>query len=145
MGRIPTWEALKQRNIRIMDSVCVIREIGIESVDHITTGCLVAAVVWEHVSRWCKIPPIFGFSVRDLLELYKTIEIGETKKEALHGIVIMACWRIRKAGNEKVFNSKVVNLEEIIGDIKSLGFLWFKNKSKNRSIEWMNWCRFDFM
>ncbi|XP_076940478.1 uncharacterized protein LOC143609668 [Bidens hawaiensis] len=100
-------------------------EVEGESVDHITTGCGVAAVVWEHISRWCKVPPIYGFSVRDFLELHKSIKLGDLEKDAFHGIIVIAYWSIWKARNNKVFKGIEIKVEDIIIDIKSLGFLWF--------------------
>ncbi|XP_076917387.1 uncharacterized protein LOC143577439 [Bidens hawaiensis] len=107
------------------------------------TGCGIPAVVWEHISRWCKVPPIFGFSV--LLELHKTTKLGVVEKEAFHGIITIACWRLWKAKNEKVFDGKEVIVKEIIGDIKAYGFLWFKYRSKHKTLAWSNWCKFAFM
>ncbi|XP_076949911.1 uncharacterized protein LOC143622733 [Bidens hawaiensis] len=100
MDRLPTRK-----------SVCPLCEMSGETADHIMTGCGVSSVVWDHISRWCKFPPIFGFTVRDLLELYKIINVVTIKKEALHGIIIIACWRIWKARNEKVFEGKAVNVK----------------------------------
>ncbi|XP_076895079.1 uncharacterized protein LOC143547568 [Bidens hawaiensis] len=122
MKRIPTKDVLEKRNIPVLNKSCILCDSGIESADHIYTGCMVAAVVWENISRWCKVPPIFGFSVRDLLELHKVNYIGANKNEVLHGIIIIACWTIWKARNEKVFEGKDVKIEEIIADIKSFIF-----------------------
>ncbi|XP_076954216.1 uncharacterized protein LOC143628536 [Bidens hawaiensis] len=118
--------ALVKRNIQVEDDRCLLCDVGFESADHITTGCLVASVVWDHISQWCKVPPIFGFTVRDLLDLYKSMELGDVEKEVFHGIVIVACWRIWMARNEKFFKGKEVKIEELIGDIKSSGYFWYK-------------------
>ncbi|XP_076905161.1 uncharacterized protein LOC143560836 [Bidens hawaiensis] len=104
-----------------------------------------AAIVWDHVSRWCKVPPIFGFSVRDVSDLHKSIKLGVVEKEAFHGIVIIACWEIWKAKNEKVFAGKEVKIEEIIGYIKLFAFLWYKHRSKKRPLDWSSWCKFELM
>ncbi|XP_076917527.1 uncharacterized protein LOC143577631 [Bidens hawaiensis] len=65
------------------------------------------------------------FTVRDHLELHKSIKLGDIENEVFHGVIIIACWRIWKARNDKVFEGKEVKVEDIIGDIKVLGFLWF--------------------
>ncbi|XP_076910753.1 uncharacterized protein LOC143568484 [Bidens hawaiensis] len=116
--------------LKVSDNICALCEVEGESADHITTGCGDAALVWEHISRWWKVPPIYGFSVRDLLELHKSIKFGDVEKHVLHGIIVIACWSIWKAINDKVFEGIEVIVEDIIGDIKSLGFFWFKNMSK---------------
>ncbi|XP_076941741.1 uncharacterized protein LOC143611423 [Bidens hawaiensis] len=102
IGRLPSKGVLERRNVRVSDNICVLCEVEGKSVDHITTGCGVAAVVWEHVSRWCKVPPIYAFSVRDPLELHKSIKLGDVEKDAFHGIIVIACWSIWKARNNKV-------------------------------------------
>ncbi|XP_076921629.1 uncharacterized protein LOC143583114 [Bidens hawaiensis] len=145
MDRLPTRRVLERRNIRVTDSVCPLCDSEVETVDHIMTGCGVSTMVWEHISRWCNVPPIFGFSVRDILELHKSTNIGANKKEVFHGIIIIALWKIWKARNEHVFEGKEINLFEIIGDIKASGFLWYKYSSKFRSLVWSNWCNFDFI
>ncbi|XP_076900492.1 uncharacterized protein LOC143554672 [Bidens hawaiensis] len=145
MNRIPTRGALERRNLSIPSIECALCEVGRESADHITTGCFVSTIVWDHISRWCKIAPIYGFSVRDMLEFHKIIKLGEIEKEVFHRIIIIGCWRIWKARNEKVFEGKEVKVEEIIGDIKVLGFLWFNKRSKYRSVDWLKWYKFDFM
>ncbi|XP_076890001.1 uncharacterized protein LOC143540934 [Bidens hawaiensis] len=97
MNRIPTRMALVRRNVPVTNDLCVFCELGNESADHIITGCMVAAIVWDH------------------------------------------------ARNEKVFEGKDIKIEDIIGDIKSLGFLWFKYRSKNRFLDWSSWCKFKLM
>ncbi|XP_076926566.1 uncharacterized protein LOC143589796 [Bidens hawaiensis] len=119
-NRIPTRVALARRNVMVTNDLCALCGDQKETTYHIYTGCMVATVVWDHISRWCKVPPVFSFSVRDLLNLHKSIKLGLVEKEAFHGIVIVACWRIWKARNEKVFEGKDVKIEEVIGDIKCL-------------------------
>ncbi|XP_076920623.1 uncharacterized protein LOC143581819 [Bidens hawaiensis] len=80
MDRIPTRRALIRRNIRVNDIVCPLCDSGEETADNLLTGCGAVSVVWDHISRWCKVPPIFGFSVRDLLELHTNINLGANKK-----------------------------------------------------------------
>ncbi|XP_076911852.1 uncharacterized protein LOC143569957 [Bidens hawaiensis] len=61
--------------------------------------------------------------IRDLLELHKSIKLGDVAKEAFHRIIIIVCWSIWIARNDKVFEGSEVKVEDIIGGIKSLGFL----------------------
>ncbi|XP_076948386.1 uncharacterized protein LOC143620614 [Bidens hawaiensis] len=145
INRIPTRGALESKNIRVEDNLCVFCEMGVETADHLFTHCAFAAIVWEHISRWCKIPHIFSFSVKNLLELHKTVKLGEKEKEVFHGLVIVACWRIWKARNEKVYEGKEVKIEDLIGDIKSLGVFWFLNRGKNKILDWSKWCKFELM
>lgn len=87
---------------------------------------MIVVVVWDHITR-CKVDPICGFTLTDLLELCNSIGFGVVE-EACHRSVIIGC-RIWKAKNEKVFEAKEVEIEEIIRGIKSFRFLWYKQMS----------------
>lgn len=59
--------------------------------------------------------------------------------------IIIACWSLWNARNEKDFEGKKVKIENIIGNIKSFGFLWLKYRGRKRSLLWSNWCNFVLM
>ncbi|XP_021974619.1 uncharacterized protein LOC110869694 [Helianthus annuus] len=101
MGRIATVDALSRRNSFSGDSTCVLCEESDESADHLLCGCRVASHVWCMVSRWCRVSPIFVFSVRDLLGLSDFSGLGELAKEAFHEILIVGAWCIWRARNNK--------------------------------------------
>ncbi|MFS7991238.1 hypothetical protein Hanom_Chr12g01068431 [Helianthus anomalus] len=94
------------------------------------------------ISRWCRVPPIFAFSTKDLLESHKNGILKGKEKEAMHGIIIVACWCLWLARNKAKFSDVQVKVDKVFGDVKSLGFLWFKNRYKNNPITWTDWCKF---
>ncbi|XP_022007309.1 uncharacterized protein LOC110906495 [Helianthus annuus] len=51
----------------------------------------------------------------------------------------------QSARNEEVFSSKEPNVVEMIADIKTLGFLWYKYRFKGKVVDWDQWCSFDLM
>ncbi|KAJ0948845.1 hypothetical protein HanRHA438_Chr01g0032231 [Helianthus annuus] len=116
-----------------------------EYAEHLFCGCGTASGVWSLVSQWCGIPPIYAFTVRDLLDLYKSVSLSSVKKEVLHGVIIIACWRKWKARNEMIFASKKMNVVKIFVEVKALGFLWFFNRYKKKCIDWKDWCSFNFV
>ncbi|KAJ0532539.1 putative reverse transcriptase zinc-binding domain-containing protein [Helianthus annuus] len=91
LNRIPTREVLKKRNIQVGDSLCPFCGSDEESTDHLFIACYVASNVWNGISGWCRIPNIFAFSIKDLLDLHKTLGASEKKKEAVQGRVRIAC------------------------------------------------------
>ncbi|XP_076890778.1 uncharacterized protein LOC143541995 [Bidens hawaiensis] len=119
---IPTLEALQNRNIMMYSDICRLCDSTKETVDHLFAGCSVAYKVWSWVS-WCKVHRFFGFSIRDLVELHNIVSLSLVKKEVFQGIIFIACWRIWKARNELIYEDKPVIVEEIIEDVKVLGFL----------------------
>ncbi|XP_076883362.1 uncharacterized protein LOC143532102 [Bidens hawaiensis] len=125
--------------------ICRLCDSAKETVDHLFAGCGVADKVWSWVSSWCKIHQFFGSSIRDLVEFHNTIALSQVKKEVFQGIIFIACWRIWKARNELFFENKPVILEEIIEDVKVLGFLWYCNRPKLKRVSWVDWCSFNLM
>ncbi|XP_022019760.1 uncharacterized protein LOC110919816 [Helianthus annuus] len=135
-------DALKKRNIDRGDQTCVLCGEVDETVEHLFTSCNIASTVWSIVSMWCKIPMIWAFSVRDLLESHENIDLKGKKKQVIQGIIRIGCWSIWKARNESRFNNNPVKLEVIIREIKSVGFLWLNSRSKDSAVKWEEWCNF---
>lgn len=142
---LPTKEALQRRNIMVDDQVCSFCGELEETVDHIFTECRLAGGVWQALSNWWHIPPIFAFSVRDLMEIHKHAGVSSVKGEVIRGLIIVACWEMWKARNERIFSHRTCTSVEIISAVKAIGFLWFKKRSKCKDVEWDNWCNFNIM
>ncbi|XP_076959033.1 uncharacterized protein LOC143634987 [Bidens hawaiensis] len=145
LDRLPTKMALLRRSVPVDNPVCIWCETCDETIEHLLTGCGIAAGVWNGISRWCRIPGMFVFHVSDLVEMHEHCAISGNKKTVLHGIIIIACWRLWKARNEKIFSSKDTKVADLITDIKALGFLWYKHRFKRGVVDWKRWCSFDLM
>ncbi|KAJ0814615.1 putative RNA-directed DNA polymerase [Helianthus annuus] len=144
LDRIPTKVALYRRNIACGGCLCPFCEEHDESTEHIFTGCGTANGVWNGIARWIHLPPFYFFSVKDLIELAKNVGWSSGKKEVLHGIVILTCWCIWKARNERIFGNSSRNVVEIVSDIKALGFLWYSNRCRKSEVVWKDWQTFNF-
>ncbi|KAM0072977.1 putative reverse transcriptase zinc-binding domain-containing protein [Helianthus debilis subsp. tardiflorus] len=145
MDRISTVVELVKRNINIANTNCPLCEFDDETVEHVFTSCFVALVVWPKISRWCKVPNIYTFSFRDLLDFHSRCGLGEKAAEALKGIIRIAYWSLWRARNGLKFNGKKVRIDDIVSEVKSVGFLWFKSRSELKNIDWDSWCKFVFM
>ncbi|XP_022024630.1 uncharacterized protein LOC110924964 [Helianthus annuus] len=145
MGRIPTADALSKRGMQVGDGLCPLCKSEAESVDHLFTSCVVAIVLWQKVSLWCRIPPIFAFSFHDLLEVYKSSHVKVVEKPVIQGIIFSAIWCLWKARNKAVFSGIEAKVESIFCDVKSFGYLWFKYRSSNNHISWLDWCNFSLL
>ncbi|KAF5772400.1 putative reverse transcriptase zinc-binding domain-containing protein [Helianthus annuus] len=143
LDRLPTKMALARRHINIDDLSCVWCEDAEENIEHVLTGCAIASGVWNSLASWCNIPRPFVFHVNDLVELHEHSRVTGIKKKVLQGIIIIACWRLWRARNDKVFDSKAPIVTELVADIKSLGFLWYKHRFKAGVVDWSRWCLFD--
>ncbi|KAF5783304.1 putative reverse transcriptase zinc-binding domain-containing protein [Helianthus annuus] len=145
LGSIATVDALKRRNINIQDTKCCVCNKEEESIDHLFTGCLVARIMWQAISRWCRTQQIFAFSFRDLLEVNNHLGLKEPEKSSVCGIIIIGCWSIWRSRKEARFANKTVKMDKIISEVKSVGFLWARNRSKCKDLSWENWCKFVIM
>ncbi|KAJ0837013.1 putative reverse transcriptase zinc-binding domain-containing protein [Helianthus annuus] len=142
MGRIPTTDALRKRGINVGEELCPLCRSEEESSDHLFTSCMISAVLWQKVSSWCRVPPIFAFSVRDLLVLHKSGPLKAKERLVFQGIIRVACWCLWLARNNARFLGKEVKVEAIFSEVRFLGFLWFKHRIRNNPISWSDWCKY---
>ncbi|KAJ0801471.1 putative reverse transcriptase zinc-binding domain-containing protein [Helianthus annuus] len=142
MDKVPTAKALVRRNIGISTSLCPMCNSEEETVDHVFNTCIIAANVWNGVSVWCKIPNIFAFYLKDLLHIFKDLDVSEKKKEVVQGIILIGCWSLWRARNNAKFSNTPIRIENILSEIKALGFLWFSYRSKHKGLEWRDWLSF---
>ncbi|KAJ0788573.1 putative RNA-directed DNA polymerase [Helianthus annuus] len=140
--KIPTRSALVKRNINIPDPYCCFCGDYEESTDHLFTGCSLAVRVWALFCGWARLPPLFAFSFRDLAEFHKVCNLNKEEKTVVKGLIIIGSWCIWKERNDKIFSNSGGRSEDIMRNIKSLGFLWLKNRSKFKDIVWVEWCIF---
>ncbi|XP_021996032.1 uncharacterized protein LOC110893224 [Helianthus annuus] len=139
--RIPTRQALARRNILIVSVDCILCGADTEIVDHLFSACSIAASVWEKISDWIKIPPVFAFSFGDILSTHERVGENRKAKDIIRGLLMIACWCIWKACNEKFFSNGKGCSTEIFGEVKSIGFRWLKCRSSHKSIVWSEWCK----
>ncbi|XP_035841256.1 uncharacterized protein LOC110918839 [Helianthus annuus] len=142
LNRIPTKDALLHRNIYVENGLCGLCGEVEESVDHLFSGCRFASGMWDAIASWCNIPRFYVFSLSDVLLVLNDLPYTAKKKDIMYGIIIIACWRIWKARNDKIFNGSVSSVTLLVADVKSLAFLWFKCRHKEGCIDWRNWCNF---
>ncbi|PWA53584.1 RNA-directed DNA polymerase, eukaryota, Reverse transcriptase zinc-binding domain protein [Artemisia annua] len=77
-----------------------------------------------------------------LLKFYKHIQGPKWAKKLIRGIVMTTCWAIWNARNKKVFDNISPKVQEVVALVKSLSFLWIKNRSKFKSVLWKDWAVF---
>ncbi|KAK1436346.1 hypothetical protein QVD17_02125 [Tagetes erecta] len=140
--RIATRLALSYRGIPLDSTRCPHCGDYDESANHLLVSCYIAHLVWQHISSWCKIPPLFAFTTKDILEAHKHINVSSKKKKIIQAIILTACWSLWKTRNERIFEDKEVILSNLLQDIRSLGFIWIKNRSSLKSVMWKDWCSF---
>ncbi|KAF5790976.1 putative RNA-directed DNA polymerase [Helianthus annuus] len=142
MERLPTRSALARRNVPVPNQLCVLCGEYEETCDHIFVSCHFAQSVWQNIAVWCKIPPIIAFGINDLLSLHVSIP-GSKRRKAVHAIVMVAIWSIWKIRNDVVFRQVSPIFTKALDEIKSMAYLWIKNRSKVVTLSWEDWSRFN--
>ncbi|XP_021986259.1 uncharacterized protein LOC110882582 [Helianthus annuus] len=142
LDRLATRDNLRRRNVDITSVMCHFCDEYEETVDHLLTACSVAIRVWETVSAWCNIPPIFAFEFKDLMDSHNSIQVGKKAKKIILWLAIISCWYIWKGRNELVFNQMRRSPQEIMVEIKLRGFGWVKNRPSCKYISWKDWCKY---
>ncbi|MFS8034639.1 putative reverse transcriptase zinc-binding domain-containing protein [Helianthus anomalus] len=142
LDRIPKASALLRRNITVGAGFCYFCGECKKTTEHLFTACIIAHGVWNAIAAWLKIPPVFIFSLKDVIQLPESANCS-TDKKIMFGICIVTCWKIWATRNEVVFKQAKANVTKIVSDIKSFSFLWYNSRSKKDRITWKDWCMFD--
>ncbi|XP_035840304.1 uncharacterized protein LOC118487510 [Helianthus annuus] len=145
LDRLPTRVALAHRNINMASIRCPLCGDKDESTSHLFAECFVSSVVWEMVSSWLKIPPIYAFTSEDLLRVHQNITGPAAMKKMVQAIILTSCWSLWKQRNDTIFYGNRVDISRIFAEIKSTSFLWVKNRAKMYSLEWSDWCSFNVL
>ncbi|XP_035845398.1 uncharacterized protein LOC118491608 [Helianthus annuus] len=145
MGRVATTSALEKRNIIVPKKNCVFCDYISETVEHLFSGCIFATGIWAAVTSWCRIPNIFVFSVRDIVDLHKSVGLDGITKIAFQGIMFTALWSIWRARNNHIFSEKKQSVLDLVTEIKTVSFLWFRSRYRYGCIDWKDWCNFEMM
>ena len=66
-------------------------------------------------------------------------------KVVFQGIIFLSCWVIWRARNKLKFEGKTVKIEEVISEIKSIGFLWVRSRAKFSNLSWTDWCKYEIV
>ncbi|KAJ0954972.1 hypothetical protein HanRHA438_Chr00c03g0844201 [Helianthus annuus] len=73
-----------------------------ESSEHLFVSCGLGQALWQAISSWCKVTPIYAFGLKDILELHTVMGSSPRFKKAVHAVCLSAIWCIWKARNECV-------------------------------------------
>ncbi|KAL8205884.1 hypothetical protein R6Q57_009435 [Mikania cordata] len=98
--------------------------------DHLFSSCFLSSLLWQGISSWCKIDPIYAFFVKDLLEVHRFINGSWNKRESIHAIMLTAIWCIWMSRNEIMFNRRRKTYHAQLREVKDLSYLWVKNRAK---------------
>ncbi|XP_022042159.1 uncharacterized protein LOC110944824 [Helianthus annuus] len=145
LERLPTKTTLIKRNIQVENNFCIFCDDSDETAEHLFTSCIFSTRVWQAIAKWCRFPFLYVCDLKDLMNIYKNMRLNTAKKDMVQGLLIIGCWRIWKARNDRIFNNKITKIDEVVADVKTYGYLWYKNRNRNRTFTWEEWCNCDMM
>uniref|UniRef100_A0A251TXQ6 Putative RNA-directed DNA polymerase, eukaryota, Reverse transcriptase zinc-binding domain protein n=1 Tax=Helianthus annuus TaxID=4232 RepID=A0A251TXQ6_HELAN len=143
LDRIPTLMALARRQVNLESTICRFCGEMDESADHLFVGCGFTQVVWDFVARWCNIRPFYALDVKDLVNMHMHVNGPRKWQKAYYTVILTTIWSIWKCRNEVIFNQKEPKMERLIEEIRTLSYLWVRNRSKSLGLTWGNWSVFD--
>ncbi|KAF5796482.1 hypothetical protein HanRHA438_Chr08g0364231 [Helianthus annuus] len=83
------------------------------------------------VSTWCRLPPVFAFEARDLLNLHRYLRDSRKWKKILQLITHTAIGCIWKYRNDLIFNKKKqINLARMLEEMELSSFFWSRSLAK---------------
>ncbi|KAJ0471319.1 putative RNA-directed DNA polymerase [Helianthus annuus] len=144
MERLPTRCALARRSVPVQNRMCVLCGDYEETCDHLFVSCHFSQMVWQNIAIWCRLQPVIAFGINDLLSLHTSIS-GPKRRKVIHAVVLVAFWCLWKTRNDVVFRNGIPNFTRTLDEIKSMAFLWIKNRSKVSSLSWEDWSRFNLV
>lgn len=144
LNRLPTKDALIRRGINVDNPGCIFCGSSGESMDHILTGCGFTNELWNAIEIWCRLPPMVVFSSKDLVFLHTHVKGSSVRKVLIQSVILVACWVIWKSRNNMIFNNSKANITVMLKEVKTLGFLWVKNRFTKWCIDENQWTDFVF-
>lgn len=142
LDRIPTKVNLAKRRIMGMEDSkrCVFCDGEDESAVHLFLHCAFTSKVWREVMGWLN----FNFIIPPNLFTHALCWSREVRSKFLrrgawliwHAVV----WVVWKSRNERIFNNKIIGVEEMVDQIKVLSWQWSLARLKIATCMFYEWC-----
>ncbi|GKD67180.1 ankyrin repeat-containing domain, PGG domain protein [Tanacetum coccineum] len=137
-GRLPTKINLDLRGIDLHSVHCPLCDDDLETEHHLFIHCRIAKQVWLDVSRWWNLPDPNFSTITQLFSLADT-HLTPNQRGCFNAVIHTTLWFLWRARNELVFASKRPDKDLILNDIKHYSHTWISSRSKNCSLNWMEW------
>ena len=140
-NRLPTKDNLLHCNvIDINYCLCVYGCGSLETANHLFLHCSLFGSVWNCILLWLGISMVAPFEVSDHFTRFVVGGGGSQVWSTMLNVVWFATvWEIWKEKNNKIFKVKNCSIMCIVDKIKSLSFLWLKEKFIQFSFNYHGW------
>jgi hypothetical protein len=146
LDRIQTKDDLwRRRMIDDQQIMCVHCGVKTETSPHLFLHCDYAAKVWYEMMRWLGLVIVIP---SNLLTSFAILVGCAKDKKAKKGLILIwnaIVWVLWKHRNDRIFNDREMNIEELVDQIKLWSWRWFINRMAMGPCllyEW-NWSPFD--
>ncbi|XP_023759766.1 uncharacterized protein LOC111908165 [Lactuca sativa] len=139
MGRIPVAVELAKRGVVPENLTCPMCNEYEEDSNHVLVDCSYARSVCEGVSRWCNIQLGPLHTVKDVLGSISQWGVCKKRRRIILAIYYGTLWSLWKTRNEMVFKKNRLPPDKVTDIIKSVVYLWVKNRGNNDKLNWASW------
>ncbi|CAH1421311.1 unnamed protein product [Lactuca virosa] len=102
-----------------------------ECADHVLVDCPYVRKVFEGLSRWCSVNTEDFHTVKDVVDSVSQRGMCHNRRsKILLAVYYGALWSIWKSRNERVFKKNRIPPDKVNDTIKSVTYLWVKNRGK---------------
>ncbi|GJZ43736.1 probable leucine-rich repeat receptor-like serine/threonine-protein kinase, partial [Tanacetum coccineum] len=138
-GRLPTKINLDLRGIDLHSVRCPLCDDDLETEHHLFIHCRIAKQVWLDVLRWWNLPDANFSTITELFSLADHTHLTPNQRGCFNAVIHATLWFLWRARNELVFASKRPDKDLILNDIKHYSHTWISSRSKNCSLNWIEW------
>jgi len=126
VDRIPTRDNLALRHILAPDasSLCVLCGRWPETSNHLFLHCEVSSLIWRGILNWLEINFITPHNLFVHFECWNSEVNSKRLKKGFWYIWHATIWLIRKERNARIFKNQSKNVEELLDEIKVVGYLY---------------------
>ncbi|PNX97438.1 cysteine-rich receptor-like protein kinase [Trifolium pratense] len=126
LNRIPSKDNLrKRRMLQEHQQVCALCNLKVETVLHLFLHCEIAAKVWYAITSWLGFIIILPNNFFSSLAVFLSCAKNKKEKAGLAMIWTAFMWVLWKIRNDCVFNNGVLNVGEVVEQVKVLSWKWF--------------------
>jgi len=139
--RLPTKDNLLRRGVIPYDSrLCIAGCNTVETSTHLFLHCPTFGAVWYLLFRWLSFSTVIPLGVVDHFNQF-FLDGGNVKARGaiLHAIRFATTWEIWKERNNRLFNGKQSSILNVVDKIKSLAFMWLKEKYPSLPFNYHAW------
>ncbi|XP_021979758.1 uncharacterized protein LOC110875870 [Helianthus annuus] len=142
--RIPDKVELNCRGINIEDLLCSRCERDEEWTEHLLLKCVLARATWWNIMAWLKLPNHEEHnSCEEMMQHIQEQNCSKDWKQLITAIIMITMWQIWKSRNELIFKGLNGSVTRTVDEIKELSFLWIKERSKLKNLDWERWKDFN--